>query len=297
MQQTLTEAPVEYGASFFEKVADGSRRSAEEVAELVVSLFAPDSIVDVGGGTGLWAAAFLERGVRKVLAVDGPWVPKDARAVSPEHFHEHDLSTPLRLDTAFDLAMSLEAAEHVPENAAPDLVQSLTDLAPIVLFSAALPGQGGDGHINERLPSYWVELFAGRGYDCYTDLRTRIWFNEAVEVWYRQNLLCFVKRTEVAKWGHILKERREAGDPLLDIAHPGLVLRHKRQSEGLEGYAHRLEAQVAQSTEATEEAKHALARLQTKYDLVVNSRAWRTWQAIRRLLPRRSAPRSVQDGN
>lgn len=297
MQQALSEAPVEYGASFFENVAEGSRRSADEVVELIINLFGPDSIVDVGGGTGLWAAAFLDRAVGKVLAVDGPWVPENARAVSPAHFREYDLSTPLRIDDAFDLALCLEAAEHVPESAAVTLVQSLTDLAPVVLFSAALPGQGGEGHLNERLPSYWAALFADRGYECYTDLRTRIWFNDAVEVWYRQNLLCFVKHDHAARWEHVLKERREAGDPLLDIAHPGLVLRHKRQLEGLECYAQRLKGQVAQSTKAAEDAKRDLANLRATHELVVNSRAWRTWQAVRRLLPRRPAPGSAQDGN
>jgi hypothetical protein len=265
-----TGETVHYGREFFSSVAEGSRRSADEVVSLIFSLFAPNSIVDVGGGAGHWAAAFLELGLHDVLTIDGPWVPRTARVIPADRFLEHDLSRPLTLNRNFDLALCLEAAEHLPASAAPGLVKALTETAPVVVFSAALPGQGGDGHINERLPSYWADLFAVHGYVCYSDLRTRIWNEEAVEVWYRQNLLCFIRRSELHRWRDVLKEPRKAGSPLLDIAHPDLVLRHKLRADRLESYAQRLEQDLQQ-------ARSDLASVE-------RARVWRAWQKVSRAI-------------
>ena len=98
----------------------------------------------------------------------------------------------------------------------------MTRLAPIVVFSAAIPFQGGDGHINEQWPSFWSDLFAARGYSCLADLRHRVWTNPSIEIWYRQNLLCFVaadlrRRLPWAKG--------MAPDETIDVVHPELYLR------------------------------------------------------------------------
>ncbi len=272
MASALTDETIQYGREFFAGIAEGSRRSADEVVALIFTIFSPNSIVDVGGGAGYWAAAFLERGVRDVLTIDGPWVPQAARVIPADRFLEHDLSQPLTLDRNFDLGLCLETAEHLPATAAPGLVRALTDAAPVVVFSAAQPGQGGDGHINERLPSYWAGLFADRGYVCYSDLRTRIWNDEAVEVWYRQNLLCFIRQSELHRWRDVLNEPRKVGSPLLDVAHPDLVLRHQLRAERLESYAQRLERD--------------LQRTQSELARVEHSRVWRAWQKVSRPLQR-----------
>jgi hypothetical protein len=49
----------------------------------------------------------------------------------------------------FDLAISLEVAEHLPEGSAGALVSTLIEAAPVVVFSAAIKGQSGTNHINE----------------------------------------------------------------------------------------------------------------------------------------------------
>jgi len=289
----------QYGGEFFAGIAEGSRRSADRVAALIVGLFAPRSIVDVGGGTGHWAAAFIDHGVSETLTVDGPWVPQDVRVVSPDRFREQDLAAMQAIGGQFDLALCLEAAEHLPESAAPGLVEALTDAAPVIVFSAALPGQGGDGHINERLPSYWAALFAARGYACHTGLRSRIWRDEAIEVWYRQNLLCFVRQSELPRWRGVLGDAVAPDDPRLDVAHPELLARHKANAERLAAYADRLEADVRrlerEAGELRSEIDRGRADLRQRtreLELVVTSRPWRTWKAIsrpfRRLLRQRN---------
>jgi hypothetical protein len=271
-----------YDATFFAGIEEGARRSAEAVVPLLIEHFSPSSVVDIGSGGGVWAATFLANSVADVVAIDGPWVPHAARCVPPGRFWEHDLSLPLAMKRTFDLALCLEAAEHLPASAAPELVRSLTEAAPVVAFSAALPGQGGDGHINEQPASYWARLFAGRNYVCFSDIRGRIWNDEAVEPWYRQNLLCFVRQSELARWGACLRTSIHHDDPLLDVAHPALLARHKRMADRREVYSRRLEADadrlLAEADCLREEVARTRGELQQRQaelDRIRNSLAWR----------------------
>jgi hypothetical protein len=73
-------------------------------------------------------------------------------------------------------------------------VTSLTLLGPVVLFSAAVPGQGGTRHLNEQWPEYWVALFERREYIAIDCIRRRVWDNDEVSWWYSQNMLLFCDR-------------------------------------------------------------------------------------------------------
>ena len=123
--------------------------------------------------------------------MDPGFPASNERYPKPPFFLEHDLNQPIHMDRNFDLALCREVAEHLPERSARPLVESLTRLAPIVVFSAAIPSQGGEGHCNEQWPSFRSELFAAYGFSPLVDLRQRIWTNEAVDIWYRQNMVCY----------------------------------------------------------------------------------------------------------
>src|SRR5262249_43878340 len=142
----------------------GARASAEIIAPLVLQLLPVRSVVDVGCGDGNWSAAFHELGVQEILGIDGEYVRKEVLQIPVEWFQPTDLSKPFRLNRSFDLAICLEVAEHLPPEGALAFVESLTASAPAVLFSAAIPYQGGDNHINERWQDEWVSLFKQRGY-------------------------------------------------------------------------------------------------------------------------------------
>ena len=94
----------------------------------------------------------------------------------------------------FDIAQSLEVAEHLYEQYASNFIQLLTSLSDIVLFSAAIPYQGGTHHVNEQPPGYWVKLFAERDYQCFDILRLKLWQNQDIEAWYRQNIFLYVHK-------------------------------------------------------------------------------------------------------
>lgn len=174
-----------YDRRFFDSIRSGSVGSAAVVAPKVWKIFEPSSVVDVGCGEGHWGKAFEDLGA-EVVGVDGS-APEPVISM-----RKADLGEGIPDDLgSFDLAVCLEVAEHLPERAAAGLITGLCRLAPVVLFSAAVPGQGGTGHLNERWPSYWAEHFASNGYSGSGALRWKIWRDKRVKPWYRQNLLVF----------------------------------------------------------------------------------------------------------
>lgn len=106
-------------------------------------MLSPGKVVDVGCATGYWLAAFSSRGVGSVLGIDGDYVDWGSLRIDPASFVAHDLThLPLPVEDRFDLALCMEVAEHLPPESATPLVAELVRLAPLVLFSAAIPDQG-----------------------------------------------------------------------------------------------------------------------------------------------------------
>lgn len=185
-----TDRPVMYDAAFYDTIRDGTRRSAAAVVPLVDAAVRPRTVIDIGCGEGWWAATFADHGA-EVIGVDGAYVTGSPLG---DRFVAHDLTQPLPAHLGgFDLAVSLEVAEHLPESRADSFVADLCALAPAVLFSAAIPGQGGTGHVNEQYPAYWVERFAANGMTASGALRWAIWDNPDVENWYKANTLVFAR--------------------------------------------------------------------------------------------------------
>ena len=181
-----------YSRSFYAGQVDGSARSASIVVPLVQSLLPVTSVVDVGCGIAPWAAEFRARGVLDLVGIDGDYVDRSQLRIPEERFLARDLTQPLVLERAFDLAVCLEVAEHLPESSAAKLVDDLTRLAPAVLFSAAIPGQDGTDHINEQYLPYWMALFEKHEYKAIDPIRPRILGNDSVEWFYQQNMVMFL---------------------------------------------------------------------------------------------------------
>src|SRR3990170_3513029 len=180
-----------YSSDFFDYIDVGSRASAQKVAKLLLQEMDIDTLLDVGSGHGAWAAEWLLAGVREVVAVDGDYVAPDQLAIDRSAFVAHDLSRPLDLGRRFDLVQSLEVAEHIAAEHADLFVDNLVRHSDVVLFSAAVPNQGGEHHVNEQPPQYWRERFAARGYSAFDWVRPRIADWREVKAWYRYNTLVY----------------------------------------------------------------------------------------------------------
>ena len=177
----------EYSGDFYSYIDAGSRRSARAVAAILLPEMKITSLLDIGAGHGAWAAEWLAAGVKNVLAVDGDYVRADQLAVPKKNFRAHDLATLLDLKQRFDLVQTLEVAEHLPHAKADLFVDNLVRHGDVILFSAAVPHQGGEHHVNEQPPEYWRQRFAARGYQVFDFIRPRLAGQSDVMPWYRFN--------------------------------------------------------------------------------------------------------------
>lgn len=199
-----------------------NRASARLVLELLFERYRPKSILDVGCGIATWLDVARELGVADYLGVDGDWLDRKLVRVPQEHVRNLDLESPFDLGRRFDLAMNIEVAEHLSAAAADDLVASLARHADVVLFSAAIPYQGGHHHVNEQFPDYWIEKFAGHGYAPLDFLRPRLWDRGDVLLWLRQNLLVFAKRS-LTEPGAVFAGL-PPGSGVFSVVHPDVYL-------------------------------------------------------------------------
>jgi SAM-dependent methyltransferase len=186
----------EYNADFYRYVASFAVRSAEHVVPLLTALLPINSVADFGCGQGAWLSVWRKAGAQ-VFGVDGAYVDRRHLMIDPQEFHSADLGQPIDLGRRFDLVQSLEVAEHLPALQASDFIRMLTSHGPLVMFSAAVPGQGGEHHINEQPLEYWREKFHAQGYVAVDYVRPKLAENYQVQYWYRYNTVLYADETHL----------------------------------------------------------------------------------------------------
>ena len=211
-----------YSKYFYKNLTGGSIRSARVMVPLVLDLVQPKSVADIGCGIGTWLKICREHGVEEILGVDGGHLEREQLLIPEECALSADLSKPLHLEKTYDLVISLEVGEHLPAESSQTLVDTVTRLGPVVMFSAAIPFQGGTSHVNEQWPKYWARMFEDRGYLVIDCLRPKVWEDPAVLPCYAQNTLLYVRSDRMHLYQRLQHELEGDLGGRLSAVHPAL---------------------------------------------------------------------------
>ncbi len=167
--------------------------AAKEIVPVIIERYKIKSVIDIGCGIGTWLAIFEKFGIKNYIGIDGNYVDRRMMMIEESFFLTLDLSKSFNLNKKFDLVLCLEVAEHLEEDSAKNFIECLTKLGDLIIFSAAIPGQGGQNHLNEQFPDYWLDIFNNLGYNLIDDIRPEFWNNQKIEWWYRQNIMVLKK--------------------------------------------------------------------------------------------------------
>jgi SAM-dependent methyltransferase len=223
-----------HGGQLSEQEASNAA-SAERILDIVMDYYRPSSVLDVGCGLGIWLKVARSRGVAEAKGIEGHWLDPAKLHINARDLHVLDLEKSFDLERRFDLVISLEVAEHISASAADHFIASLTRHAPVVLFSAAIPHQGGHHHVNEQFLPYWVERFARFGFRPLDVIRGKIWNDRTILWWLRQNVVLFAEQGLIARDERLRRAADESAVCPLSLVHPDVY--RERVEMGMQAMA------------------------------------------------------------
>ena len=190
-----------YGNRYYEFSELHNTPSYTYIAKAVTKQLGKRSLVDVGCGNGGISAAFVAQGCSHIAAFDySASAVQIAQSRGLNRVERLDITTCDAIPAQAELCVCIEVAEHLPERFADHLCQLLTPVAPVLVFTAAPPGQGGRWHLNEQPREYWILRFESLGmhYDEAATTAIRGNFNEEIVAHYSENLMVF-KRGQIVE--------------------------------------------------------------------------------------------------
>lgn len=217
-----------YQNEYYLKHLQGSYQSAMIILNYISSFFIPSSAIDFGCGIGAWLKAAKEIYQCEILGIDQHEFSPATAVIRATEYITYDLRKQIQLEKRYDIALSLEVAEHIESEYSSMFISNLCGHSDIILFSAALPKQGGTNHVNEQPCSYWMNLFAQNNFVPLDCIRPYVWDNEKVEVWYRNNTLLYIEKD---KYDFIASKIIKNPFPI-DIIHPEMLERILRKRGG-----------------------------------------------------------------
>ena len=156
----------------------------------------PDRFNDIGCGEGHLVGLAAKMGIPS-FGMDLNCLPN---LFLNGEIVKHDLTGNLRdlYVAPANLTFSLEVGEHLPEDQAIKYCHYLSQwTSEYLVFSAAIPGQGGSGHVNEQPKEYWRDRLKDEGFvylDQMSDDLKVMWEIVAGKAWwYPQNVQVFFK--------------------------------------------------------------------------------------------------------
>lgn len=216
----------QYDSNFFNYMKTDSYRYGAGVIQIlshVAKYIHPRTVLDVGCAIGTWLEFWQKNFGAEVYGIDGDYVDRSQLLIAEENFQAINLENRIIADSRFDLVETLEVAEHLSPARADSFVEDLTHLSDVILFSAAIPAQGGTNHVNEQWQSYWSEKFLRYGYVAVDCIRPVIWEDSRIDPHRKQNPFIYIKSSELYRYPELqefyLKHRDKT---ILDMVHPQL---------------------------------------------------------------------------
>jgi SAM-dependent methyltransferase len=203
-----------YDDRFFDTVDYTAAKTADGILGQLSCHIAVRSVLDLGCGRGAWLAWWSAHGTKDVFGVDGSYVDLEKLHIPRANFLPFDLTQALSLGREFDLVQSVEVAEHLPAAVADQFIDNIVGHGRLVMFSAAIPGQGGSQHINERPWEYWRDKFAARGFVLFDFLRPLVKDDTSLAFWYRHNVFLYAHNSIVETLPSAILATRVAGEAI-----------------------------------------------------------------------------------
>lgn len=173
----------------FDIIAEEELPWAKRLAEWVKNELAPKTVLDIGCGPGIYVNCLTDLGI-DALGID-----------IDERVKNHDN---LRYQSLFDLqdehaevVFCMEVAEHIDAVHADRIVEKVSAAVDhTLIWTAAIPGQGGVGHINLQDPGHWAEKFETHGFrrNLEKEQQLKDYARQGYHMgWFVNNLLYFEK--------------------------------------------------------------------------------------------------------
>ena len=191
-------------------------------------MYSYKSFIDFGSGRGAWAKAFEELGYDDYYLIDHPALDTESVLVKrKDRVIKCDIDIELPKLIRADLVLCIEVLEHFDMKRAKPIIDYLTSCSDLILFSAAVPGQGGKGHLNEQPHGFWHKCFYANGFDYFDEFKVKILdCVDQSNFYHAQNIFVYYhkeRRNEFSRFGKLFNESFEIRHASMLNKKPGIV--------------------------------------------------------------------------
>jgi hypothetical protein len=157
-----------------------------------VNEFSVTSVVDLGCGMGYQLDYIIDDlKLTNSLGIEGhPYAVENNLQKNNVILHDF-CSGPCNCVNGkqFDLAWSSEFLEHIPEKDLPNVIH-IFKKSKFLMFTCAVPGQGGHHHVNCQNSDYWINTLKNNGFTFLSD-KTIKYRNIAKYPYFKETGLIF----------------------------------------------------------------------------------------------------------